>query len=369
MKIELHEITIREIFDGYLDSEDNGVVGYHGRLDIRPAFQREFIYKDKKRDEVINTIRKNFPLNIMYWSVSGKDAEGNDTYELLDGQQRTISACQYVNQDFMVNSVGFENLTNEEQEQILDYTFKVYICEGTEREKLDWFKIINVAGEVLTPQELLNAVHTGTWLTSAKKYFSKSGCPAYSIGADYLDGELKRQDFLETALLWISDKEGTSIEKYMSLHQHDADAEVLWKYFKNVIEWVKVVFPMSSVTKKLMKGQKWGLLYNKYAATFKSSLDAKVQELLQDEDITNYRGIYEYILSGNERYLNIRAFKPSEIQFAYKKQNGVCSKCGKHFEMSEMEADHIKPWHEGGKTNAENCQMLCKDCNRRKSGK
>ena len=199
MKIKLHEIPVRDVVVGYKDSAENGVVGYNGKLNIRPAFQREFIYKDKQRDEVIRTIRKNFPLNVMYWVHSD-----NDGYELLDGQQRTISICQYINGDYSIDHLTFQNLTKDEQEQILNYPLMIYICEGTDKEKLDWFKIINIAGEQLTVQELRNAIYTGEWLTESKKYFSKTQCPAYQIAGDYLSGSAIRQNYLETALKWIS---------------------------------------------------------------------------------------------------------------------------------------------------------------------
>ena len=191
MKIELHEIPVRDVVNGYVDSAENGVVGYDGKLNIRPAFQREFIYKDKQRDEVVRTIRKNFPLNVMYWVKSD-----NGGFELLDGQQRTISICQYVNGDYSIDHLAFHNLTADEQEQILNYPLMIYICEGTDKEKLDWFKIINIAGEQLTAQELRNAIYTGEWLTEAKKYFSKTQCPAYQIAGDYLSGSAIRQNYL-----------------------------------------------------------------------------------------------------------------------------------------------------------------------------
>lgn len=199
MKIELNEITISEVVNGYTDSAENGVVGYGGLLNIRPAFQREFIYKEKQRDEVLNTVRHNFPLNVMYWVKSAEDK-----FEMLDGQQRTISICQYVNGDYSINYQYFHNLTEDEQRQILDYKLMIYICDGAEKEKLDWFKIINIAGEQLTMQELRNAIYTGEWLTDAKKYFSKSSCPAYNIASDYMKGTAIRQDYLEAAICWLS---------------------------------------------------------------------------------------------------------------------------------------------------------------------
>ncbi|WP_294828152.1 DUF262 domain-containing protein [uncultured Gemmiger sp.] len=360
MKIKLHEIPVRDVVNGYVDSAEEGVIGYGGKLNIRPAFQREFIYKDKQRDEVIRTIQKGFPLNVMYWV---KSDDGG--YELLDGQQRTISVCQYVMGEFSIDHRAFHNLTDAEQ--ILDYPLMIYICEGTDKEKLDWFKIINIAGEQLTPQELRNAIYTGEWLTEAKKYFSKTSCPAYHIAGNYLSGSAIRQNYLETALKWISAKNGQEIEDYMSAHQHDTNCNDLWLYFKAVIDWVEVLFP--NYRKKMMQGLDWGIYYNKYHDNHYDSkeMEKKILALLDDEDVSNQRGIYEYLLDGNEKHLNIRAFSPKMARTAYERQKGICPVCGKQFSISEMQADHITPWSKGGKTNAENCQMLCAACNRRKS--
>ncbi len=361
MKIKLHEIPVRQVVSGYIDSAENGVVGYGGRLNIRPAFQREFIYKDKQRDEVINTVTKDFPLNVMYWV---KDDAGN--FEVLDGQQRTISICQYVSGDFSIDHMGFDNLTQSERDQILDYPLMVYICEGTDKEKLDWFKIINIAGEQLTAQELRNAIYTGEWLTEAKKYFSKTACPAYAIAGEYFTGSAIRQSYLETTIRWIAARDGEEIEDYMAMHQHDTNCNELWLYFQTVINWVKAIFPKY---RKEMKGLEWGIFYNKYS-TGKydpKQLEARIVELMEDEDVTKHSGIYEYLLCGDEKYLSVRAFNPKMARTAYERQKGICPKCNEHFEISQMQADHITPWSKGGRTTADNCQMLCADCNRRKS--
>lgn len=369
MKIELHEVTIREITDRYVDSQENGVVGYGGRLNIRPAFQREFVYKDKQRNAVIETVIKGFPLNVMYWT---EDEHGN--YELLDGQQRTISICQYVNGDFSINSRMFHNLTETEKEHILNYPLMIYVCNGNDKEKLDWFKIINIAGVQLKEQELRNAIYTGEWLSDAKRYFSKNNCVAYSLANKYLSGEVNRQDYLETVLSWISAKENIKIEDYMALHQHDTHATPLWQYFQSVITWVKTIFPKY---RKEMKGIAWGIMYNKYGDKIYNpqELEAKICSLMQDDDITKRSGIYEYLLSGNEKFLNIRAFTDNEKRLVYERQKGLCPYCvAEHrekiyYDLSEMEADHITPWCEGGKTSIDNCQMLCKEHNRIKSSK
>ncbi len=359
MKIELHEITVREVAENYVDNAEEGVLGYNGRLNIRPKYQREFVYDDKKRNAVLDTIRKNFPLNVMYW-VKNEDG----TFEVLDGQQRTISFCQYVNSDFSIDNRAFHNLTNTEREQILSYKLMIYFCEGNDKEKLDWFRIVNIAGEKLTEQELRNTVYTGTWLSNAKLIFSKTNCAAYLLSKDYVNGSPIRQEILETALSWIANGE---IEKYMSIHQHDPNANELWTYFRNVIEWVKLTFP---TYRREMKGIDWGGLYDKYKGKVydTNKLEREIQALMIDDDITNKRGIYPYVLIRNEKYLNIRAFTEGQKRAAYEKQRGKCKNCGKSFEFAEMEADHITPWHLGGKTLPENCQMLCRECNRRKSG-
>lgn len=360
MKIKLHEITVREVAENYIDNAEEGVVGYGGKLNIRPKYQREFVYDEKKRNAVIDTIRKDFPLNVIYWV---KNDDG--TFEVLDGQQRIISFCQYIKGDFSIDNRTFHNLTDTEKEQILDYKLMIYFCEGNDKEKLDWFKIINIAGEKLTDQELRNAVYTGTWLSDAKLKFSKSNCAAYLLSKDYVNGSPIRQEILETAISWISNGE---IERYMSVHQHDPNANELWMYFRNIIEWVKLTF---TVYRKEMKGVKWGGLYDKFNGEMidTAKLEREIQALMMDDDVTNKKGIYLYVLIRSEKYLNIRAFTESQKRSAYEKQKGLCKKCNKHFKLNEMEADHITPWHEGGKTNYENCQMLCKDCNRKKSGK
>lgn len=241
----------------------------------------------------------------------------------------------------------------------------IYFCSGTDSEKLEWFKTINIAGEKLTDQELRNAVYAGSWVSDAKRYFSKRGCPAYNIAGDYLDGTAIRQDYLETVIKWISND---NIEKYMAEHQHEPNANDLWLYFQSVINWVKAVFPYY---RREMKGIEWGFLYNEYKDKKfdPKKLETEINKLMQDDDVTNKKGIYWYVLTRKEKYLNIRAFTDNQKREAYERQKGICPICKKHFDISEMEADHITPWHEGGKTIAENCQMLCKDDNRRKSGK
>ncbi len=369
MEIRLEEKKIREIYNGYLDSAENGVVAFGGKLNVRPPFQREFVYSGKQRDAVIDTIQKDFPLNVMYWVEND-----NGYYELLDGQQRTISICQYVGGDFSINHRAFGNLTKTEQDQILDYKLMIYICKGNDKEKLDWFKIINIAGEKLTDQELRNAIYTGEWLSNAKAYFSKNGCPAYQIANKYMRGTPIRQDYLETVLKWISSRNDIDLEDYMAEHQNTTNASDLWLYFNSVITWVKTIFPNY---RKEMQGIEWGLLYNKYGndKLDPQELEKRIVELMQDDDITKRSGIYEYLLSGEEKHLNIRSFTDTMKRKVYEKQKGICPHCEMekkektHWEIEEMEADHITPWCEGGKTEIENCQMLCKEHNRRKSNK
>ena len=289
-------------------------------------------------------------------------------YEVLDGQQRTLSFCKFLSGETTdENGNLFVSLPKDKREAFLDYPLMVYVCEGEESEKLGWFKTINIAGVKLADQELRNAIYTGPWLTDVKKYFSKNGCPAYKIGNKYLSGEMIRQDYLEKAIKWIASKENKSIEEYMSEHQHDSDGTALWLYFENVISWVNTLFPKY---RKEMKGLEWGLFYNVFGNNSYNPdmLEKRITELMADDDVTSKKGIYEYLLSGKEKVLSIRAFTDSQKATAYAKQNGICPICQKHFELDRMHADHITPWHAGGKTVPENLQMLCRDCNLKKSG-
>jgi len=360
MNIEPRQVTVQDLVRDYCDDGEGGVVGYGGRLDIRPPFQREFIYGDKERNAVIDTVLRGFPLNVMYWA----DRE-DGTFEIIDGQQRTISIARYVEGDFSFNDRFFYNLPSDKKDMIQDYELTVYVCTGTDSEKLEWFKTINIAGQKLTQQELRNAVYAGSWVTDAKRYFSRRGGAAYQIGGDHLRGRAIRQEYLETAIRWIS---GGDIEGYMARHQQDASAEPLWNYFWRVIDWAKSCF---KTRPKLMQGVDWGTLYDGHherPLDFDAT-EAETKRLLEDEDVQRKKGIYDYILTGDERHLNIRVFSEKTKREAYERQNGICTHCGEHFALESMEADHIDPWSQGGRTTAENCQMLCTPCNRRKGGK
>jgi hypothetical protein len=370
MKIDLMNVTIGEVCDGYFNDaeQEQGVGGYGGQLNIRPKYQRNFVYKDEKRDEVVRTVLKGLPLNVFYWVDLGEDREDVDgpRYEVLDGQQRTISFCDYIDGVFSVDDMYFHSLPKDKQKAILDYELFVYVCTGTDSEKLEWFRIINIAGEKLTDQELRNAVYSGPWVSDAKRYFSKTGGPAYQLASDYLSGEANRQDYMETAIKWHAELSGETIEQYMSAHQNEHTAQELWSYFRSVIEWVQAIFPKR---RREMKGLSWGTFYNQNHERRDldpEKLEGEVQRLMGDEDVTHKSGIYEYLLTDDERKLSIRTFDRRDAQAAYERQNHKCAICGKEFAFEKMQADHIEPWSKGGHTTPDNCQMLCTTCNLKK---
>lgn len=365
MKIALKNVTIRQLVDGYDDNGEGGVVGYGGRLDVRPAYQREFVYDDKERKAVIDSVMKSYPLNTMYWAVVG-----DDRFEIIDGQQRTISIAQYVHEEFSFEDRYFHNLAKEEKKRILDYKLSVYTCEGETKEKLDWFETINIASKQLTPQEIRNAVYHGSWVSAAKEYFSKQDAAVHDVGGRYLRGYAIRQEYLEEALRWINKG---NINEYMGQHQHDKDAEPLWNHFKTVIEWIETCF---TEYRELMKGRNWGELYNFYHDENMSldpgETEELIQELIQDEAVTDKKGIYAFIITGEKKHLNLRQF-PDDIKLrVYEKQGKKCKNCDEEFELSEMDADHIEPWAAGGgggKTVEKNCQMLCRKCHKQLKNK
>lgn len=373
MTIEQISVTVREITQGYVNNEELGVRGYNGLLDIRPPYQREFIYNDKEQQAVINTVLHGYPLNVMYWVKRSDDAEC--PYEVMDGQQRTLSLCEYVAGKFSFEFKNFFNQPADIQKKILDYPLTVYVCEGEASEKLEWFKTINIAGKPLNEQEIRNAIYAGPFVSDAKRHFSKSNCGAYKLGKDLVDGTPIRQDFLKKALEWMADhekREGKAQNpvSYMAQHQHDPNSNNLWTYFQNVLNWAITNFEMKKF-KKIMKGLDWALYYDEFHGKTLDTvaLAKRISELMRDSEIQKPKGIIPYVLTGDERHLDLRAF-PEDIKLAvWEKQGHICPLCGKEFDLEFMEGDHIKPWREGGRTVIENCQMLCRDCNRHKGAK
>ncbi|MEE0891476.1 MAG: DUF262 domain-containing protein [Succinivibrio sp.] len=388
MKTELRtDITIKDICDGFIynELEGKGLYGLSGKLTIQPEYQRNYIYADGEKDvAVIDSILKGYPLGIIYFNIVG-----NDDYEVLDGQQRITSIGRFVTGKFAIkDSKGmeqyFSSLSSDLQEKILNTTLLIYFCEGTESEIKEWFKTINIAGIPLNKQELRNAIYSGPFVTAAKAKFSNSQNSNIQKWSAYISGDVKRQDYLETALNWVSKGK---INEYMSLHRQDTEINELSRYFDAVIEWVNATF---IDTHKEMKGLDWGNLYETYhtkrydANKLKNDIDT----LMADEFVTNKKGIFEYVLGGcnDKKLLNIRVFDKSTIKTVYAKQTAeakkkgisncpMCAKSGdkskstKIYAINEMDADHVTAWSNGGSTSIDNCQMLCSTCNRVKGNR
>jgi len=384
----LTTLTIGEACKGFVynELEGKGLFGWSGKLTIQPEYQRSYIYADGKKDvAVVESILKGYPLGVMYFTKVGTDA-----YEVLDGQQRITSFGRYVTGKFAVKDANgmeryFSGLDASVQQRILDYPLLVYICEGDEPEIKDWFETVNIAGVPLNNQELLNAVHSGPFVTQAKAIFSNSNNPLQQKWGHYVNGNPKRQDILHTALKWVARGED-NVGGYMSKHRNDTNITELQLYFDSVIEWAKTIF---GAPRPEMRGLEWGRIYEDYHNKPYNPADIqnKVTELFEDEYVTNKKGIYEYVLGGcvDKSLLNIRVFDEITKRQVYDKQtkeakdNGVsnCPYCaisptGDHSRLwllKEMDADHVTAWSKGGATDAANCQMLCKTHNRSKGNK
>ena len=390
--------TVRMLCEGYTNDDDgtttDKVKGYDGKLNIRPAYQRNSVYNNEKRDAVIQTILEGCPLNTMYW-VDNEDG----TYEVLDGQQRILSICNFVYGNFSVESPLFPRGSEQDfpnlqmnlsdiANKILDYELDVYVCKGTPSEKQKWFERININGEPLNEQELLNASHTGAWLNDAKNRFSRVGSRGVSLAdtnpendasEPLLNGSWNRQDYLKTAIEWAANFEEVSPQVYMNNHVNDSDASELWQYFSTVIEWVRSKFITYN---KALKGFPWGIIYKDYKeGKLNGNIICKggfeiqdaICEFINDDEITaKMKGIYQYIIYGKERYLSLRQFDEKDALIVYEKQKHHCPYCEKEgihkeYPFKDMQADHIKPWSKGGKTVLSNCQMLCKSHNASKN--
>ena len=387
MEIKRVSIKIVDLCDGYKnDSEEDierGVYAYHGKLCVRPAFQRMFVYDKKQENAVIDTALKGFPLNIMYWVDNG-----DGTYDCLDGQQRTISLCNFVDgissfqapwlkDNARIYIHTLKRIDPDLYAKFMNYELEVYICRGTKAEQMEWFKTINIAGEELYPQELRNASYVSRWLTDAKRYFSKANasstakCPAERLGGQYTNKNANRQEILEQVISWrIGSKEDVDICNYMEAHINDKDASDLWNYFNNVINWITTVF--YETYDKGMATVNWGKLYNDYhTEDFDADeISEKFNELMmykatKELDISVAK-ICEYCITRDETLLKHREFNEAQKTTMYNQQRGICPDCGKHYLKEEMHAHHIVPWYNGGVTELANGVMLCEECHRQR---
>ena len=391
MKTDLRiDITIKEICQGFVynEYEGKGLFGWSGKLTIQPEYQRNYIYADGKRDvAVINSILNGYPIGLIYFVKTD-----NDRYEILDGQQRITSIGRFLTNKLAITYNNrlelFGGLDESVQEKINNTKLTIYICEGTEPEVKDWFETINITGVPLNSQELANAIHSGPFVTKAKEEFSNSQNANIQKWSAYINGSVNRQDYLRTALEWVSKAyiNPDNLDKYMSTHRYDNDINELKSYFTSVIDWVSSVF---MDIEKEMKGLCWGELYEKYHKNPYNPTEVSklVQKLYDDTYINNRKGIFEYILGGcvDTKLLDVRIFDDATKRKVYKaqtqeaeeKKKSNCPLCalGKDnnksriWKLSEMDADHITAWSKGGATDIKNCQMLCKTHNRAKGNK
>ncbi len=386
--------TIGDICKGfqYNEYEGKGLYGLSGKLTIQPEFQRHYLYAEnggKKEVDVIQSVRNGYPLGLIYFSKVGEDK-----YEVLDGQQRITSLGRFITEKFAwIDADGrpwyFSALNPDEQEKFLNTKLLIYVCEGTEKEIKDWFRTINIVGIPLNIQETLNAVYSGPFVSKAKEEFSNSNNNNINKWSCFIPGTAKRQDFLHTALAWISKDTGDNkhIEDYMAAHRYDNNITELKAYFTSVIDWITSVFDFNP--EKEMCGLKWGELYERYHHTAydPAAVEAKVKELYESFYVKEKKGIYEFILDGcqNTQLLNVRVFDEPTKKAVYAQQTEAakekgesnCPLCAighdanhtKIWDLKDMDADHVAAWSKGGATSIENCQMLCKTHNRAKGNR
>jgi hypothetical protein len=375
---------VSDVCDGFVYNqlEGKGLFGLGGKLTIQPEYQRNYIYAEgggEREQDVIHSVLKGYPLGLIYFNKVGPDR-----FEVLDGQQRITSIGRFVTNKFAILDEGnpktFGSLPTDQRELICRSRLLIYECEGTETDIKQWFETINIAGVPLKPQELLNAIYSGPFVTKAKEEFSNSHNANIQKWSAYITGNANRQDYLERALDWVSKGE---IGAYMSAHRNDTNINELKNYFYSVIDWVSTVF--TDVLPE-MKGVEWGRLYDEYHG---KSYDPKkvsdaVRELAADDGVTKKKGIFEYVLGGSmdTKLLNIRVFEPKVKKATYERQTQAaeakgesnCPLCAighdanksRIYALNEMEADHVSAWSKHGPTDANNCQMLCKTHNRAK---
>lgn len=388
MKTELKQYTVRQTINGFVynDFEGKGLFGLAGKLVIQPEYQRNYIYNDGKRDvAVIESLLKGYPLGLIYYNVADAGLE------VLDGQQRITSVGRFVTGKFAIRQDGreqtFSSLPVEEQSKIMDSQLLVYECEGTEKEIKEWFKTINIAGVPLSNQELLNAIYSGPFVTKAKAEFSNSQNANVQKWSAYVSGDPKRQQVLEVALGWVSNSQSVSIDAYMAKHRQDDNINELKTYFTSVIDWIGSVF--TAAPEKEMRGLEWGRLYEAYHGTSydPAQLEAGVRRLMGDPAVQSRKGIYEYLLGGEQHpeLLSIRLFDEKTKKLAFERQTTKAKAAGESncplcaagnnsnksriYQQKEMDADHVTAWSKGGATDLDNCEMLCATHNKAKGNR
>lgn len=388
MKTDLKQYTVKEVTEGFVynEFEGKGLYGLAGRLVIQPEYQRNYIYGDGKKDvAVIDSLLKDYPLGLIYFNDSGAHLE------VLDGQQRITSIGRFVTGKFAIKRDGkeqtFSSLAPEDRDKILNSKLLVYVCNGTEPEIKKWFETINISGVPLNDQELLNALYSGPFVTAAKAYFSNSGNALQQKWAAYVKGDPKRQEVLEVALSWIAASKDVSIDRYMADRRHDKGIDELKGYFTSVIDWIGSVFIRSP--DKEMRGLEWGMLYEEYHTKpyNPAAIEARLAELRSDPAVHNSKGIYEFLLGGEQQthLLDVRLFDDKTIRQAYQQQTSTAEAAGKSncplcalghsanaekiWGLKEMDADHVSAWSKGGSTDISNCEMLCVTHNRAKGNR
>ncbi|MBE6312914.1 MAG: DUF262 domain-containing protein [Bacteroidales bacterium] len=392
MKTTLKTYTVKEICNGFVYNqlEGKGLFGLSGKLTIQPEYQRNYIYADGKKDvAVIESMLKGYPLGLIYFNKVS-----DDKLEVLDGQQRITSIGRFVTGKFAIKDTNnieqyFSGLASNLKDLIFNTQLLVYECEGDENEIKEWFKTINIVGVPLNKQEQHNAIFSGPFITKAKEEFSNSQNANVQKWSAYISGNVNRQDFLHTALKWVSkdyENDDKEIERYMSQHRYDENINELKTYFTSVIDWISSVF---TDVENEMRGLEWGRLYEEHHSKSYNpqEVSAKVQELYADPYVKNRKGIFEYVLGGctDKKLLDIRIFDEATKRAVYKQQtlaaraDGVsnCPLCAighdanhaKIWDQKDMDADHVTAWSNGGATSIENCQMLCKTHNRAKGNR
>ncbi len=156
------------------------------KLNLKPDFQRKFVWTQEHQEEFIDTILHGYPFPEIYVCQGQIDTKKlRTTQTVIDGQQRLTTIKNYIEDTFdkpLKIVTPFKSLDEEGREAFLSYQIVVRdigkVADDLVREI---FRRINLTKFKLEDIEIHNAVYDGIYIQTAKSVLSDIKLEAYGV--------------------------------------------------------------------------------------------------------------------------------------------------------------------------------------------